>query len=40
LFLFLLLLYGIAWGGTVDLAESELWLHGVPEQPASAGSLC
>ncbi len=30
--------YGIAWSDNVDLAESELWLHGVPEQPAGAVS--
>lgn len=23
--------YGIMWNHEVDLAESELWLHGVPE---------
>lgn len=28
--------YGIAWSDEVDLAESELWLHGTPEQAAAA----
>jgi hypothetical protein len=30
--------YGIAWTDSVDLAEPELWLHGAPEEPASARS--
>lgn len=29
--------YGIAWSDEVDLAESELWLHGTPEQAVAAG---
>ena len=28
--------YGVAWSDEVDLAESELWLHGTPEQAAAA----
>lgn len=27
--------YGVAWSDEVDLAESELWLHGTTELPAS-----
>ena len=28
---------GVAWSDEIDLAESELWLHGMPEQDAAAG---
>jgi hypothetical protein len=29
--------YGVVWSDDVDLAESELWLHGSPEQAAAVG---
>ncbi len=29
--------YAVFWNEDIDLAESELWLHGMPEQNASAG---
>jgi hypothetical protein len=29
--------YAVIWNDAVDLAESELWLHGTPEQDAAAG---
>jgi hypothetical protein len=29
--------YGVIWSDEVDLAESELWLHGTPEQAAAVG---
>jgi hypothetical protein len=29
--------YGVIWSDEVDLAESELWLRGMPEQAAAVG---
>jgi hypothetical protein len=29
--------YAVIWNDAVDLAESELWLHGTPEPDAAVG---